>query len=187
MKTPRYWTIFWTFFRIGLFTLGGGLAMATVIRHELVLQRRWIKDEDFLSELSTATLIPGVIAVNLAFLQGRRLRGKGGSFAAIMGTVLPSFLVILLIATVAMPYFSHPVVASFLKGCAIGVAGLLGFAAYTFGRKYVRDYRNMLVCAVGLVVIAVLGMHPVWAVIVCGVVGYTWHTFTAKNTQNSDR
>ena len=75
--------IFWTFFRIGLFTFGGGLAMTTVMRHELVLKRRWIKEESFLAELSTATLVPGAIAVNMAYLQGRRLRGTAGAMAAI--------------------------------------------------------------------------------------------------------
>ena len=57
-------------------TLGGGLAMATVMRHELVLKRQWLNDDDFMAEMSLATLVPGAIAVNVAYLQGRHLRGE---------------------------------------------------------------------------------------------------------------
>lgn len=172
-KQISYLNIFWTFFRIGLFTLGGGLSMAVVIRHELVLKRRWIKDRDFLAEMSTATLIPGAIAVNMAFLQGRRLKGKGGATMAISGTILPSFCIILLIAWFALPYFSHPLVSAFLRGCAIAVVALLAFASYIFGRKYLRKWSDVIVCAVGLFAVAVLGLHPVWGIFIAGALGYS--------------
>lgn len=165
-------SIFFTFFRIGLFTLGGGLAMATVMRHELVLKRKWLEDHDFMDAFSLATLVPGVIAVNMAYLQGRRLRGKAGSAVAIIGTILPSFFVILLIALFALPWFRHPVVAAFLRGCAIAVAGQLAFAGYVFGRRRLRSWRNGVVCLVALALAVVPGAHPVWAVLVAGVLGY---------------
>jgi chromate transporter len=164
--------IFWTFFRVGILTLGGGLAMATVLRHELVLKRGWIEDDDFMAELSTATIVPGAVAVNMAYLQGRRLRGKPGATVAIFGTILPSFCIILLVAWVALPYFSHPRVAAFLRGCAIAVGGLLAFAGFTFGKRLLRSWRRALVCAVGLAVVLVLKVHPVWAVVAAGGAGY---------------
>ena len=104
--------------------------MATVMRHELVLQRQWLDDDDFMAEMSLATLVPGAIAVNVAYLQGRRLRGKVGAATAVFGTVLPAFGLILLVAWVALPYFSHPQVAAFLRGLcdrcgwATGLCGL---------------------------------------------------------------
>ena len=164
--------IFGTFFRVGLLTLGGGLAMATVLRHELVLRRRWIRDEDFMAELSTATLVPGAIAVNMAYLQGRRLQGKIGATVAVLGTTLPSFCIILLIAWVALPYFTHPKVAAFLRGCAIAVVGQLAFAGLFFARRYLRNWRNAIVCAAGLIVVAVFRTHPIWAVVAAGGIGY---------------
>ena len=105
--------IFGAFFRIGLFTLGGGLAMSPVMRHELVIKRRWLNDDDFMSTMSLATIVPGAIAVNIAYLLGRRLRGKAGATAAILGTVVPSFFVILLIAAFLLPYFDYPKVTAF--------------------------------------------------------------------------
>ncbi|MBN1359191.1 MAG: chromate transporter [Sedimentisphaerales bacterium] len=164
--------LFWVFFRIGLFTLGGGLAMATVMRHELVLRRRWIEDAEFMAQMSTATVVPGAIAVNMAYLQGRRLRGRAGAAAAILGTVLPSFCVILLLAWIGLPYFKHPRVAAFLKGCVVAVAGQLAFAGFTFGKRLLCDGRNIVVCLAGLTVVGVLPVHPVWAILVAGGLGY---------------
>lgn len=146
--------------------------MATVIRHELVLKHRWIGEDDFMAEMSTATLVPGAIAVNIAYLQGRRLRGKIGAASAVFGTILPSFCTILLVAWVALPYFSHPIVAAFLRGCAIGVVGQLAFASFVFGRKLLRNWRRVTVCAVALAVVGVFGLHPICAVIAAAALGY---------------
>jgi len=165
-------SIFWVFLRIGFFTLGGGLAMTTVMRHELVLKRRWLEDDEFVAEMSAATVVPGAIAVNMAYLQGRRLRGKAGAAIAVLGTILPSFFVILVIAWAGLPYFSRPRVAAFFKGCAIAVAGQLAFAGLTFGKKLLGNRRNIIVCAVALLPVAVLKVHPVWAIITAVVLGY---------------
>lgn len=167
-----YLTLFWTFFRIGLLTLGGGLAMATVMRHELVLKRQWTDDDDFIAEMSLATLVPGSIAVNVAYLQGRHLRGKMGAATAVLGTVVPAVGLILLVAWVALPYFSHPRVAAFLRGCAIAVGGQLAFAGLLFGRRHLRNWQNAVVCTVGLVIIARLHWHPVAAVVTTGGLDY---------------
>jgi chromate transporter len=164
--------IFLTFLRIGLFTLGGGLAMATVMRHELVHRRRWVEDDDFVAEMATATIVPGAIAVNLAYIQGRRLRGALGAAAAITGTVLPSFLVILAVAWVAMPYLSRPKVAAFFRGCAIGVAAQIAFTAFVFGRRLLRSWRSVVVCAAGLAAVGILRVHPLFALVAAVGLGY---------------
>ena len=171
-ETITFSQIFWTYFKIGLFTLGGGFAMAAVLRHELVLKREWIIDYEFMSEMSTATLIPGAVAVNMAYLQGRRLRGKRGALAASLGVILPSFLVILLIAIFAIPYFQNPRVKAFLKGCSLAIAGQIAFAGYVFGRKHLRNIRNIFICAVGLILLFVVKVHPVLAVLTAGFLGY---------------
>jgi len=171
-RSVTYLALFSTFFRIGLLTLGGGLAMATVMRHELVLKRQWLNDDDFMAEMSLATLVPGAIAVNVAYLQGRRLRGRLGAATTVFGTVLPAFGLILLVAWVALPYFSHPRVAAFLRGCAIAVGGQLAFASFIFGRRHLRNWQNAVVCAVGLIIVAGVQWHPVAAVLVTGGLGY---------------
>jgi chromate transporter len=164
--------IFRTFFRIGLFTLGGGLAMSPVMRHELVIKRRWVKDTYFMYIMSLATVVPGAIAVNIAYLLGRRLRGKTGSAVAVLGTILPSFCAILLVAGILLPFFNCPKVSAFLHGCAIAVAGQLVFAGFIFGRTLLRGWRHFAVCAVGVVMISVFGMHPIFGLIIASALGY---------------
>lgn len=183
---PRisYLSLFWTFFRIGLFTLGGGFAMSIVLRHELVLKRRWIRDQNFIAEMTTATLVPGAIAVNMAYLQGRQLRGMRGAAMAVLGTILPSFLIILGVAWIAFPYFTYPTVAAFFRGCSIAVTGQLAFTGFVFGKKFLNHWRRALVCALGLAVVAGLRIHPIWAMIVTGGVGY-WVCPISPLPQNS--
>ena len=96
-----------------------------------------------------------------------------GAATAVFGTVLPAFGLILLVAWVALPYFSHPQVAAFLRGCAIAVGGQLAFAGFIFGRRHLRNWQNAVVCAVGLVIVAGLaGGNPVAAVLATGGLGY---------------
>jgi chromate transporter len=164
--------IFNTFFRVGLFTLGGGLAMSPVMRYELVVKRQWLKDSDFMSVMSLATVVPGAIAVNIAYLLGRRLRGKTGAAVAILGTILPSFFVILFIAGFLLPFFNYPKVAAFFRGCAIAIVGQLAFAGFVFGRKSLRSWRHLVVCAGGVLIVGVLRMHPIWGIITASVLGF---------------
>lgn len=164
--------IFWTFFRVGLFTFGGGLAMGTVIRHELVAKNKWISDDDFMSEFSTATIIPGSIAVNIAYLQGNRFRGKWGAATAVIATILPSFWVILTIVYFGLPYFSHPRVAAFFRGSALAIVGQLTFTGSIFSKKLLNNWRNVIICVISLLIVSVVGLHPIWALIVAGILGY---------------
>ncbi len=94
----RLRTIFLSFFRIGLFTFGGGYAMLPLIERELIVKRNWIDRGEFLDLLTLAQSVPGPIAVNTSVFVGYRMRGLRGAAAALLGTVLPSFAIILAIA-----------------------------------------------------------------------------------------
>jgi len=171
-KEISYAKIFWTFFRVGLFTLGGGLAMGTVIRYELLLKNKWINDNDFMSEFSTATIIPGSIAVNIAYLQGNRLRGRMGAATAVIGTILPSFFIILAIVYFGLPYFDHPKVVAFFRGSALAVAGQLAFTGFIFSKRLLVKWRNLIICLISLFTVAIIGLHPIWSLITAAVLGY---------------
>jgi chromate transporter len=172
MRDVSLASLFGTFFRIGLFTLGGGLAMSPVMRHELVINRRWMKDADFMSAMSLATVVPGAIAVNIAYLLGRRLRGKTGSAAAILGTILPSFFVILFIVIFLLPFFDNPRVAAFFRGCAAAIVGQLAFAGFVFGKKLLRSRKHFIVCSAGVITVGVLGTHPIWGIVIASALGF---------------
>ncbi len=98
-----YWQLFATFFKIGAFTFGGGWAMISIIEREIVDKHNWIEREEFIDLLAISQAIPGILAVNIASSIGDRLRGMKGSIAASLGTILPSFLIILAIAIFLTP------------------------------------------------------------------------------------
>lgn len=98
-----YWALFSTFFKIGAFTFGGGWAMISIIEREIVDKHHWIEREDFLDLLAIAQSLPGILAVNIATAVGDKIKGGKGSIVASLGTILPSFLIILLIAIFLTP------------------------------------------------------------------------------------
>lgn len=98
-----YWQLFITFFKIGAFTFGGGWAMISIIEKEIVDKHHWIEKAEFLDLLAIAQSLPGILAVNIATSVGDRLRGMKGGIVASLGTILPSFLIILAIAIFLTP------------------------------------------------------------------------------------
>lgn len=98
-----YWQLFATFFKIGSFTFGGGWAMISIIEREIVDKHHWIEKEEFIDLLAISQAIPGILAVNIASSIGDRLKGMKGSVAAAVGTMLPSFLIIMAIAMFLTP------------------------------------------------------------------------------------
>ena len=91
-----YWTLFMTFMRIGMFTIGGGYAMLPLIQRDVV-DRGWMTKEEFIDIFSVAQSLPGIFAVNISIFVGYKLKRIGGSIVCALGTILPSFLIILLI------------------------------------------------------------------------------------------
>lgn len=168
--------IFWTFFKVGMFTLGGGLAMSAVMRHELVIKKQWLEDDDFCSLLALSTVVPGAIAVNISYLLGRQMRGWKGMIFAVLGVVLPSFIIILLIVGLLLPYFYNPKVVNFLRGCAIGVVGQLAFAGLVFSKRLLQKWAHLLICAIGVIIIGVFGLHPIFGLLTVSLIGYWFCT-----------
>ena len=99
----RLRTIFASFFKIGLFTFGGGYAMLPLIEQELIAKRGWIEHKEFLDLLTLAQSVPGPIAINTSVFVGYKMRGLKGAVAALLGSVLPSFVIILAIALLFPP------------------------------------------------------------------------------------
>ena len=88
---------FITFFKIGIFTLGGGYAMIPLIEEEVVNRKQWVRKEEMLDLIAIAQSCPGVFAINIAIFIGYKLNKLRGALATTLGTALPSFLIILLI------------------------------------------------------------------------------------------
>ena len=94
-----YFELFWIFFKIGTFTLGGGYAMVPLIQTEIVEKKKWIEKEEFINLLALAQSSPGALAINMAVFVGFKIKKYLGMIATVLGAALPAFLIIWLLAT----------------------------------------------------------------------------------------
>ena len=129
-----YLQLFWTFLKIGTFTLGGGYAMIPLVEREVVDNRKWISRDEFLSMLALAQSAPGIIAVNTAIFVGYAIRGWRGVLFTVLGAVLPSFVIILLIAAVFTRYKNMPEVEAVMKGIRPAVVALIVSPLYRMAK-----------------------------------------------------
>ena len=118
-----YWNSFRTFFRIGLFTIGGGYAMIPLIEADVVDKNKWVAREDFLDLMAIAQSCPGIFAVNMSIFIGYKLKGVPGSVVCALGTILPSFLIILGIALFFQQFRDNETVQRIFKGYSPGSGG----------------------------------------------------------------
>lgn len=119
--------LFFTFFKIGAFTFGGGWAMISIIEKEIVDKHGWLGREEFIDLLAVAQSMPGILAVNISAAVGDKLRGRKGSIASALGCIMPSFLIILAIAIFLTPDLikNNPVLSKIFKGIRPAVVALI--------------------------------------------------------------
>lgn len=130
--------LFWTYLKIGTFTLGGGYAMLPLIQREVVDRQGWIDEEEFLNMIALAQAAPGLIAVNSAIFIGWRVGGWRGVCGAVLGAVLPSFLIILAIAMVFQDWKELPAVEAAFKGIRPAVVALIAAPQVKMARTAIK-------------------------------------------------
>lgn len=135
----KLFEIFIIFFKIGLFTFGGGMAMIPFIKSEIVTKRKWITDDEMLNIIAIAEATPGVIAVNSATFVGYKLKKFWGSLVATVGVVLPSLIVICIIAMFFNDFLNYPYVGAIFKGIRIGVTVLIFNAGIGMLKKSTKN------------------------------------------------
>ena len=124
--------LFWTFFKIGLFTIGGGHAMIPLIMEEIVAEG-WLEQEVLLDFIAISESTPGPFAVNIATYAGQEVAGVGGAIMCTLGVVLPSLIIIILIAKFFSRYMNRPVVQEVFDHVSGSVTGLLFSVVLTVG------------------------------------------------------
>ncbi len=136
-----FWQLFYTYLKIGTFTLGGGYAMLPLIQREVVDRQRWIDEEEFLNMIALAQAAPGLIAVNSAIFIGWRIGGWRGVCGAVLGAVLPSFVIILAIAMVFSEWKELPAVEAAFRGIRPAVVALIAAPLVKLARNAMKGER----------------------------------------------
>ena len=139
-----YFETFGIFFKIGAFTIGGGYAMVPLIENEIVTKRKCITQDDFINLLAISQSAPGILAVNISIFIGYKLKGIPGSIITALGTILPSFIIILAIALFFHNFQDNVIVERIFKGIRPAVVALI--AAPTFSMATYQPLQHLDSC-----------------------------------------
>jgi len=169
MKT--YWQLFKAFFRVGILTFGGGYAMLPILQREVVETNAWCTDEELADYYAIGQCTPGIIAVNTATFIGHKLKGIPGGIFATFSLVLPSFIVILLLAAVLESFAHLPVVINAFAGIRVAVVVLVGKAVLKLLKTAVTDKATLVIFLLVFVLASVLSVSPVLFVLAAGAAG----------------
>lgn len=177
MTMQRLSTIFFSFLKIGMFTFGGGYAMLPLIEQELITKRKWIEQKEFLDLLTLAQSVPGPIAVNTSVFVGYKVRGFGGAVAALLGSVLPSFVIILVIAIFFADIRHNPVVDAAFKGMRPAVVALIIGPVISLARG--MHWIMFIVIAAAALAIWWLDWSPIYVLVTAAAIGIAWELAVA--------
>lgn len=160
-----FFQLFLTYLKIGTFTLGGGYAMLPLIQHEVVDRKGWIDEEEFLNMIALAQAAPGLIAVNSAIFIGWRVGGWKGVCGAVLGAVLPSFLIILAIAMVFQDWKELPAVEAAFKGIRPAVVALIAAPLFKMAKSAKIGWITALIPIAAALLIWLGHVNPVWVIL----------------------
>lgn len=172
-----YWNAFKTFFKIGAFTLGGGYAMISIIESEVVDKQKWISKEDFVDLIAVAQSCPGVFAINISTFVGYKIRKTPGALCTSLGTALPSFLIILLIAMFFHHFMDIAWVAAMFRGIRPAVVALIAVPTFSLAKSAKITLANCWIPILTALLIAYLGVNPIYVLIAAAIGGYLYGKF----------
>ena len=175
-----YFESFKTFFKIGIFTLGGGYAMIPLIEEEVVNKKQWVSKEEMLDLIAIAQSCPGVFAINIATFIGYKLKKERGAIATTIGTALPSFLIILAIAIFFSQFKDNPYVAAIFRGIRPAVVALIAVPTFNLGRRAKLNRYTIWIPIVCALAIWALGVSPIYIIIIAAIAGYLYGRFLQK-------
>ncbi|MGI5080181.1 chromate transporter [Treponema denticola] len=175
-----YASLFASFFKIGLVTFGGGLAMLPILKRDLVDSKGWLTEDEILDYFAIGQSTPGVIAVNVATFVGYKRGGLIGSIFSTSGIVFPSLIIISLIAAFVSNFNELAWVQKALKGINVAVSVLLVKAVFSFGKKTVFDLCTFLIAALSFVLMFAFKVQGVWIVIGSALSGWLFQTIKSS-------
>jgi len=178
-----YGHIFWTFSKIGAFTIGGGYAMLPLIQREIVERKKWISESDFIDMIAVSQAAPGIWAVNIAIFTGHRMKGTMGSIVATLGAVLPSFFIILLIAMFFRNFQDNPYVIKIFNAIRPAVVALIAVPVFTTARAAGINLKTVVIPAVAAFLIWFWGVSPIYVVLGAALGGLGFGFYDRKKNK----
>jgi len=169
-----YLKMFTTFFKIGAFTIGGGHAMLPLIQDEIVENKKWMGNDEFLDAIAIAQASPGAVAINTSIFIGYKLKGILGSLVCTLGVVLPSFSMILIISMFLYKYRNNNIVEKAFLGIKPAVVALISSAVYKLIKASKIKGKLLLIPLISLLAIILIGISPIAIIILGGLGGVVY-------------
>lgn len=167
-----YVKLLFSFFKIGLFSFGGGYAMLPMISREVVDINGWVTNQEFIDIVAISQSTPGPISINAATYIGYKTGGVFGSLLATLGTVLPSLIVMLIICRFFFKFKNNKNVEAALQGLRPAVIGLIAAAAIMVGESSFIDYKSIIIFIGVFIATFKLKVDPIVMTILSGLVGF---------------
>ncbi|HEY8444986.1 MAG TPA: chromate transporter [Bacilli bacterium] len=183
----KIWELFSTFFRIGLFTFGGGLAMIPLVQHEVVEKKKWLTDDEMLDMIAIAESTPGVIAVNTATFVGYKVGKFWGSLFATIGVVIPSVIVISIIALFFENFLQIEVVAAIFRGIRVGVIFLIFNAAIKIYKKSPKTLVTYVIIIIAILLSIFTSINSIYIILIGATIGILSQVILTPKGVKNDR
>ena len=173
-------SLFWEFLKIGIVTIGGGMAMIPQLKYVVVEDKKWMGKEEMIDCIAVSQALPGVIAINAATYIGMRLRGLRGALSSTLGVVTPSFVIIILVVTLLENIGENTYVQGAFTGIKAAVCGLILVTVIRLGKTILKSWFSWLMAAAAFVVIILTGISVVWVILAGAVIGIVYNTVRLK-------
>lgn len=170
-----YWSLFVAFFKVGFFGYGGGPALIPLIENEVVNVNGWLTIEEFTDALGMASTLPGPIATKLAVTIGLRTGGAGGAAMALFAILLPSTVLVTILAIVYYRFRNAPAIQGALKGIRPVVIALLLVTVAHLSPRSVVSWDTFLIALATFAAIFYLRVHPIYMIVVAALVGFVFY------------
>ncbi|MCL2810489.1 MAG: chromate transporter [Clostridia bacterium] len=164
-------SLYLTFWKIGSFAFGGGLAVLKLIEQDVVRANGWMTGAQFAELVALSEMTPGPIAINAATFVGVLVAGVPGAVAATLGVVTTSFVLMTLLAKLVMRVKDHPLAKAFFKGLRPVIAGLIVCAALAVGTEAVHSEITAVLAAGGFLAAYKFKAHPILIIVIAAVIG----------------
>ena len=183
-KLYKIWLLFLTFFKIGAFTFGGGYAMIPLIQREVADKRKWITEDDILDIIAIAESTPGPIAINTATFVGFKTAGFFGAFASTFGVVLPSFVIITVIAYLLRNFSDYKGVRYAFFGVRAGVLALIIKGLVSMYKQVQKNLVSYVVMGAAFALVAFFNANVLLVIIGCAVFGLVTSIILGRRAKN---
>lgn len=172
-----YLTLFKTFFKLGIATFWGGYTMLPKIEDDVVQRHQWMSQQEFTDLLVLVQTCPGVFFINMSTFIGYKIKKTRGAICTTLGAVLPSFLIILLIATFFHKLQNNPIIASIFAGIRPAIVALIAVPTFTLAKETHINLTNCWIPIAGALAIWLLGMNPIWVILAAAFGGYIYGNY----------